>query len=167
MASKQQKQQDGYERENAPLGGYSILTIVFLAVVIFLFYLAVQSGIELRERFTLMNMLLLAVATHKLSWLITKDAVLSFVRAPFAQFKGWAAPGAAMKESGRGSGLQLALGEFLTCPWCVGQWAASGFVLGFLFFPGITQVIAMIFAVLMMSDFLHILFIKAGMWMSK
>lgn len=167
MASKQLKKQDGYGRDNAPLGGYALLTFVFLAILIFVFYLAIRQGIDLSDRFTVFNMFLLAIATHKLAWLITKDAVLSFVRAPFAKFTGWAAPGAAMHESGRGKGLQLALGEFLTCPWCVGQWVAAAFVLGFLFFPGITQVIAMIFAVLMMSDFLHILFMKAGMWMNK
>jgi Protein of unknown function (DUF1360) len=29
-------------------------------------------------------------------------------------------------ESSRGSGLQKAVGDLVTCPWCVGPWVALG-----------------------------------------
>ena len=158
---------NSYGRKNAPLISFAVLTAIFLGAGGFFLYLALITGIPLQNRFTIFDMLLLVIATHKVAWLISKDEVLSFVRAPFVRFRGWSYPGAAMHEEARGTGMQFALGELLLCPWCVGMWVAAYFVISFLFFPDITRVIAIIFTVLMMSDFLHIFFIKAGAWMKN
>jgi hypothetical protein len=51
--------------------------------------------------------------------------------------------------------MRLALGELLSCPFCVGQWVAAGFIYGLVFAPRVTRLVASIFAILTLSDFLH------------
>ena len=67
---------------------------------------------------------MLGIATHKLSRLITKDWVTSPFRAPFTKFKEADGVGEVTEEA-RGTGMQQAIGELVTCPWCVGPWVAG------------------------------------------
>ena len=73
------------------------------------------GGRELPERPRAADLLLAGVATHKLSRLLTKDRVTSFIRAPFTRYEQPAGHGE-VEEEPRGSGLRLAIGELLVCP---------------------------------------------------
>jgi Protein of unknown function (DUF1360) len=84
---------------------------------------------------------LIGVATHKVSRLLTKDKVTSFLRAPFTRFQEEAGHGE-LEEVARGRGLRLAVGELLVCPYCIAQWVAGAFFLGLVFAPRITRVLA-------------------------
>ena len=97
----------------------------------------------------------MTVATQKAARLITKDRVLSTVRAPFTEYEGKAGPGQ-VSERARGRGLRRAVGELLTCPYCIGLWVSSTFVAGLLTVPRATRWIATVFTVLSGSDVLQI-----------
>jgi hypothetical protein len=64
----------------------------------------------------------LGVATFALSKLVAKEKVDRWVREPFVEER------ADGERRPKGSGLQYAIGELLTCTRCVGTWSALGLV---------------------------------------
>lgn len=83
---------------------------------------------------------LMAVGTHRLSRTLAKDAVTSPLRAPFTRYRGPSAP-AELEEEVRGDGVRHAVGELLTCPFCLSQWVATGIVAGHLLAPNTTRAV--------------------------
>jgi len=100
------------------------------------------------------DLALSAVATAKLARLLSRDAVTSPLRAPFTRYDSPGGP-AEVNEEVRGHGAQHAMGELLTCPFCLSQWIATGFAFGFLLAPKVTRQVAATFAVLEAADFLQ------------
>jgi hypothetical protein len=113
-----------------------------------------RIGVRLPENVGVGDVALIAVATHKLSRLIAKDPVTSPLRAPFVRFAGTSGE-AELNEEVRGTGPQKAIGELVTCPFCVGQWVATGLVFGFLMNPKVTRLVATVFTSLTAADFLQ------------
>ena len=103
---------DGEER---PLRSYALLTLIYNALfAAFLLLVRRRRKLdELTSQATVGNLLLLGVATHKLSRLISKDWVTSPIRAPFTTYEE-PASASEVSERPRGHGMQLALGELLT-----------------------------------------------------
>jgi hypothetical protein len=114
-----------------------------------------RTGHDLPERIDASDLVLMGVATHKVSRLISKDKVTAFARAPFTEFQAKGGP-AEVEEKPRGSGLRRAVGELLVCPYCLGLWASAAFHVGLVFAPRITRFTASIFAGLTISDFLQL-----------
>ena len=75
---------------------------------------------------------------HKLSRLITKDPVTSPLRAPFTVYQGQEGP-AELEEEVRGEGARKAVGELITCPFCIDLWVATGLMAGFIYLPRTTR----------------------------
>ena len=100
------------------------------------------------------DILLIGTATHKLSRRVAKDPVTSPLRAPFTRFKGTSGP-AELAEEPRGGSTRHAIGELLTCPFCLSQWVATGFVFGMVVAPGATRLAASVLASLTVSDSLQ------------
>jgi len=98
---------------------------------------------------------LLAVATHKTSRTLTKDAVTSPLRAGFTEFVEAGGPGE-LNEEVTAPGHQHALGELLTCPFCMSQWVATGFTAGLLLAPRPTRVVLTVMSVRALSDALQL-----------
>lgn len=137
-----------------PLLGYATLAAAWNAAVLGYAAAHRRSARRLPEHVPAGDYALLTLATQKLSRLIAKDRVTSFARAPFTRFEGEAGP-AEVSEQARGSGLQLAIGELMVCPYCIGLWVASGFVGAYIARPDATRMVAATFAVLGGSDFLQ------------
>ena len=97
---------------------------------------------------------LLAVATHRLSRLITKDSVTAVVPAPFTRFNEPAGDGE-VNEEVRGTGLRHAVGELLTCPFCIAQWIATAFAFGLVLAPRATRFVAATLTAVTASDWLQ------------
>ncbi|MDQ6914946.1 MAG: DUF1360 domain-containing protein, partial [Actinomycetota bacterium] len=114
-----------------------------------------RSGRELPERIAADDVLLLGVATHKLSRLIARDRVTSVVRAPFTREEG-SEGGVEVTEKPRGRRFRRAIGELLTCPFCLSQWVAGGFTAGLLLAPRPTRVVVATFDMVALSDFLQV-----------
>ena len=85
---------------------------------------AKRSGRDLPERVELQDLVLIGAASHKLSRLVAKKKITSFVRAPFTELQGKGGP-AELEEKARGHGLRRAVGELLICPYCLGLWASG------------------------------------------
>ena len=142
----------GYADKPVPLKTYAALAAAF--------NVALATGIaatkdDLPTRFSPADIVLLGVATHKYSRLVAKDRVTAFIRAPFVRYQGEAGP-SEVEETARGEGPQRAIGELISCPFCVGMWVASGLGLGFVAAPRVTRFVAGVGTALAVADFLHL-----------
>lgn len=143
----------GQER---PLGSYAILSGAYAGGLVgSLAILRALRREELPERVSTADVLLIGIASHKLSRLIAKDKVTSFIRAPFTRFQESSGHGE-VEEEPCGHGLRLAVGELLVCPYCLAQWVAAGLTLGLLTAPRYTRLLGTIFAAHTVSDFLQV-----------
>jgi uncharacterized protein DUF1360 len=140
--------------ERPPFASFAGLTGVFNAAMGAAVVAAARSG-RLPERIETRDIVLIGIASHKLSRLIAKDKVTAFARAPFTEYQEKGGP-AEVEESPRGDGLRRAVGELLVCPYCLGLWASGGFHAGMLFAPRATRFTASLFTGLTISDFLQI-----------
>ena len=143
----------GYGRER-PLGPYLQLAGAYALVA----GVGVVTGVRRRggvPRLTMADGALLAVGAFKLSRVITKAKVTGFIRAPFTRF---VEPGdaAEVNEEARGEGLQRAVGELLTCPFCFTQWSATLLAISWLHAPGATRALASVLAITTAADVLHV-----------
>jgi len=146
-------------REELPTRDYAILVALFNGLVATGLLARARSRQPLPERIALQDLALFALATQKLSRVITKDKVTSALRAPFTEIEGKGGAGE-LEERGTGRGLRRAIGDLLTCPFCLGTWIASGMVYGYVFSPRITRTLASIFAVSGAADFLQQGYVK-------
>lgn len=99
----------------------------------------------------------MALATHKIARLLTKDSVTSFLRAPFVRLQKKSGTNS-LDETPRGGGLQRALGELLSCPECTGQWVAAGLLAGMLHSPRTTRAITSLYSALALGDLLQFVY---------
>jgi hypothetical protein len=143
----------------APLGGYAMLMGVFVSVVAAFSTWIHRSGRELPERIAPGDIVLLTVATHKASRLITKDRVMSAVRAPFTEYQSDGGP-AEVEERARGRGLRRALGELLVCPYCLGMWIATFLAVGLVVLPRPTRWAASVLCVHFGADMMQLAYKK-------
>jgi Protein of unknown function (DUF1360) len=141
--------------ERPPLVSYGALALLFNLFFGGALFLIRRSGRELPERVEERDLVLIGVASHKLSRLIAKDKVTSAFRSPFTEFQESGGP-AEFEERPRGRGMRRAIAELLVCPWCVGLWVVAAFSLGLVVAPRLTRFLAGVFAALGISDFLQI-----------
>ena len=138
-----------------PLAAYAGLLGAFNAGVAGLL-VAAENMKQTREerKASLGDLLLLGVAAHKLSRIIASDRVTAPIRAPFVEYEKPAGT-SEVKEHVRGAGTQRAMGDLLTCPYCLSPWVAAALAAGMIFRPRATRILSGIFAVATMSDVLH------------
>jgi hypothetical protein len=153
---------DAYRHGEArPLGGYVVVMAAFAALLSGAAGLAFATGRRLPAGVGPWDLLLLTVGTHKLSRTLTKDAVTSPLRAPFARYKETGGPAEVMEEVRHQDGLRHSIGELITCPFCLDLWIATGFTVGLVFAPRLTRLIATALTAVTGADFLHLLYAKA------
>ncbi len=156
VGHEQREHAGGAER---PLGAYAVLLSGYFVTVVG-FGLVVRRRRTLPVRPAAADLAMAAVATHKISRMLSKDAVLATLRMPFTRFEEPSGSGE-VKESVRGRGLRHAVGELLTCPFCLAQWVATGFAFGLLLAPRATRQVASIFCAVTASDFLQLAYAAA------
>lgn len=136
-----------------PLGGYGLLVLGHVALLGTTMALLRRRGVEL-GKLDSSELLLTGVATYKLSRVITKSWIGTAIRAPFTRYVEQGS-GDEVVETARGNGVQEAVGDLLTCPFCTAHWVASALVLGHDVAPGPTRAITRILAVDAVSDTLQ------------
>ncbi len=145
---------DGYAAgADRPLAQYSALMAAYGAAVVAMSTAVRRRGLPL-PRLGVGDIVLIGTATHKLSRRMAKDPVTSPLRAPFTRFKGTSGP-AELAEEPRGGRARHAIGELVTCPFCLSQWVATGFVFGMIIAPGATRLAASVLTSLTVSDSLQ------------
>ena len=144
---------EGYapDHEHRPLGGYSVLSGIFGAAFVGGLVAAHRAGRELPDELSVKDIVLMGIATHKLSRLIAKDKVTSFARAPFTRYQEATGYGE-IAEQARGEGLRLAIGELLVCPYCLAQWIAGAFTIGHVAAPRLTRLLASMWTAHALAD---------------
>ena len=138
--------------EHRPLTGYLVLSAAFAATFAGSLSAAHRHAGELPERVETRDIVLMGLATHKVTRLLGKDRVTSFLRAPFAEYQDRAGHGE-VEEKARGRGLRLATGELLICPYCLAQWVVGAFAVGTVAAPRLTRLLAAMWTAEAISDF--------------
>ena len=136
-----------------PRGGYAVLLGTY-GLGAFVAAASLRDRAEFR-RLDLRSLALLALATEHLSRLIAKDSIMSVVRAPFTRFVEATGEGE-VREEVVGTGLRHAIGELLTCPYCLAQWIATGLVAGTFVAPNFTWSLTTVCALARTSDYLQL-----------
>jgi hypothetical protein len=142
-----------YGRPASELRGYAGVMAVYAAGVSAALLAMKRTG-RLPLGFRAGDLALVTLATHKLSRTLSRDSVTSPLRAPFARFEGPAGPGE-VQEKVAATGAKKSVGELVTCPFCLDQWVATGFVTGLAVAPRLTRFVASIFAVRAGADLIH------------
>ena len=137
------------------LGGHAVLVGVFNSSVAALALAQRRSGRPLPDRFPPGDLVLLSVATYKVSRLIAKDRIMAFARAPFTRLEGESERPGEVNEEPRGKGLQHAIGELLVCPYCLGQWVGTAMLAAYLRDQRLARTVAAAFTVVAGSDLLQ------------
>ncbi len=159
--SWRRQQQEYAHGEDFPLGGYTAAMSVYGGVVAALAAAVRLSGTPLPDRISPWDTALIAVATHKLSRTIAKDPVTSPLRAPFTTFEGTSGPAELAEGVRPGGGPKKAVGELVSCPFCLGMWVSTGFTAGYVFAPRATRLAVTTLAALAGSDFLQLAYAYA------
>ena len=144
----------GHDR---PLGGYLGLISIYTSSTAAAALAAKLLKRPIPRRVSTADLFLVGIGTHKLSRMIAKDPVLSPFRAPFTKFAGQSGE-AELSEEVRGHGLQHAVGELITCPFCLAQWVATGLTAGLVIAPKATRLLASVVTAKAISDTTQLLY---------
>jgi hypothetical protein len=161
------RQLAGLRRAYAPdehrhLGGYLSAMGAFGFLAASLAAAAKVTGRPVPERPATSDVVLISIATHKLSRLLAKDSVTSPLRAPFTRYT---EPGGAAEVNeevrDEGSPVRHAIGELVTCPFCLAVWVATGLTGGLVLAPRLTRLAATVLVATAASDFLQMAYSMA------
>jgi hypothetical protein len=145
--------------EDRPLGAYLVLMGAYSALVASLATAVGILGKPVPNRIGGRDLILTGLATHKISRLLSKDPVTSPLRAPLTRFEGTSGE-AELSEKVRGEGLRHAVGELVTCPFCLDQWVGTALIFGLVLLPRSTRLILSIFTVVTTADFVQHLYAR-------
>ena len=146
---------EGYKGgDEMPLAGYATLFGVYNIAILVMLLSEKPRKEKWLDDINLTDILLLGVATYKISRVISSDRVTSPLRAPFMEY---IEPDGAseVKEKVRGKGLQRAVGDLLHCPFCLGSWVSAALGTGLIVRPKTTRFVSKIFAVVALADVLQ------------
>jgi hypothetical protein len=145
---------EGYGGRNESLYSYSALMGAFSLIFALFCLLSRITGRPIPERIEAKDIALLGMAAHKMSMIGSEDAITSPLRAPLTEIQEKESPKKVV-EKPRGEGLRRSMGELLMCKFCLGVWLASFLTYGLVLVPRVTRLIAALFAVVTVSDYLH------------
>jgi hypothetical protein len=137
-------------RERIP--GYLGALAVFGSAWATVAHLATRRGTTVH--FSLLDLVVGGVATHKFARIVSKAGVATPLRAPFTVYEGEAGSGE-VNERPRDEHPQHTIGELLTCPFCLAPWVATGYAGGLVVEPRVARIWAAAFSVVAVSDFLQ------------
>ncbi len=148
------------ESERLPLSTYAVLSSGFV-FAIGAFLVAGRRGHKLPETIASRDLALVGAGAFKLSRLLTREKVAAFIRAPFTEYQGKGDAPGEVEERPRGTGARAALGELLTCPYCIGMWIVSVLTAGMVAAPRETRFVASLLSALGLADFLQVAYRSA------
>ncbi len=157
----QAEAEDYRQGQERPLSGYVVMMAVFAALVAAAGSVGALTGRKLPRRIAPYDLLLVTLGTHKLARTLSKESVTSPLRAPFTRYQDTGGPAEVMEEPRRSSRLRHAIGELVSCPFCLDMWVATGYMIGLMFAPRFTRIVGATFTVLTGADFLQLAYARA------
>ena len=145
---------ENYQGKDMPIPEYGGLVAIFGTIFAGLVLTSLATRRKSDKLRDLLDVALVGVATHKLSRMAAKDRVTIPFRTPFARFVEKGSPGEVEEES-RGTGAQKAIGDLVTCPYCLSPWIATALGFGLLRAPRTTRFVCGLFSSVAISHFLH------------
>ena len=132
-----------------PLPEYAALVGVFGTALAGFLALARE---RLPERVGFGDMARLGLASYKIGRLVAKDEVTTWVRAPVTRDEDAQEP--------EREGMARALGELVTCPYCIGLWVSAGLTGALALRPRETRLVTTLFGAQAVADFLNAAFVR-------
>jgi hypothetical protein len=129
------------------LYGYFMLTHLALWL---LFFVAMRlAGRPWPAAIPGIDLLLLFLATFRLTELVTEEKIARAIRAPFCEPVTLTDPDGTEREDEvpAGTGVRRCIGEMILCPWCAGIWIATLLTFFWLLAPGIARAVLLAFGV--------------------
>jgi hypothetical protein len=146
---------DTHDRTPGYLGALSAFGASVLTAVV----AGRARGAQLPERFAAADLVLGAVATHKFTRILAKDAVTTPIRAPFTEFEKPLGSGE-VQDRPKNNHPAHTIGELLTCPFCLAPWTATAYVAMLALAPRAARAWAAVFAVVDGADTLQHLYAR-------
>ena len=154
--------EDRYARgSERPLGSYAGLLGAYLSSVVALVVTGRVRRVRVPERIPAADLALLTVGVFRASRLITKDSVTAVARAPFTEFKEPAGHGE-VNEEVIGTGPRHAVGELVSCPFCISVWLATAGMFAMLAFPRAARTITSVLTAVAGADALQFVYSAMG-----
>ena len=107
---------------------------------------------RLPERIGFGDVARLGLASYKIGRLVAKDEVTTWVRAPVTRDEDAQEP--------ERQGMARALGELVTCPYCIGLWVSAGLTGALAVRPRETRLVTTVFGAQAVADFLNAAFVR-------
>lgn len=148
-------QRDYAGGEDRPLAGYAAALITYGVTLTGIVLTGRLAGARMPAKWTAGDVAMLSAATFMGSRLASKDAVTSPLRAPFTRYREPAGE-AELNESVRGHGVRHAVGEMVTCPFCLAVWVATALGAGLVVAPRTTRTVNAVLTAVAASDALQL-----------
>lgn len=107
---------------------------------------------RLPERIGFADVVRLGLASYKIGRLVAKDDVTTWMRAPVTRDEDAQEP--------ERKGMARALGELVTCPYCIGLWVSAGLTGALALRPRETRLVTTVFEAQAVADFLNAAFVR-------
>ncbi len=137
-----------------PLGGYALLATTFSAGATLFAVVARRRGVRLPQRIPPWDVALLGTATFKMSRVLSKDKLTSFLRAPFTRRESEGTANEVLDRP-RGSGVRRAVGDLVSCPFCISAWVAGALVCCYVSAPRATRLVCAGLGAVTVADLLQ------------
>ena len=96
---------------------------------------------------------------ERVSRTLAKDTVTSPIRVPFTRFRGTSGH-SELAEEVRGEGVKHAVGELITCPFCMAQWVGTAYAVGMTFAPDATRLAGATMTAVAGADWLQLAYVR-------
>ncbi|MEV7041482.1 DUF1360 domain-containing protein [Amycolatopsis sp. NPDC051061] len=157
-AKAKQVQRDYAGDADRPLAGYAGAMGAYGAFVGGLTALGRLLGARVPHRIGAADTALLGAATFKASRMLAKAAITSPLRAPFTRYEEPAGEDE-LNESVPAKGhAGHAIGELVSCPFCLDVWIGTGLAAGLIMAPKPTRLVATVLTAVGAADALHLLY---------
>ncbi|HEU4754897.1 MAG TPA: DUF1360 domain-containing protein [Armatimonadota bacterium] len=128
---------------------HAVFLVTYLAFWALFLLLRHALGVSWPGTVSGMDLLLLSMATFRITEVITEEKIARFLRAPFCKKVLVTKPDGTQEEEEvpSGSGLRRVAGELILCPWCAGIWVGTLLTFAWVLFPSVARVVILAFAV--------------------
>ncbi len=138
-----------------PHAAYAVIAAAFAALFALVAGRLRRDPEMLTETPPARDVFLLGLASFQLSRVITYDKVTSTFRLPFVEEgKGPQHP-EGTQEQAKGSGLQLAIGQLLTCSPCMSAWTGALLAYLYVLSPRLGRLVLLVLSASGMSQLIH------------